>query len=409
MIAAKLKGHARSGEAITQEFIALMRSTFAYYGELNSLFQERLPHHLHQSELIKLLNGDIRSRLFNHAFCERIQESLRTLRRAIIRLEDLRGRERELPDYVNNLETLQGIAERVEALYQKHWEYYRYQNHLTEQALVEFLMEVDRIGYDWDVYLEGFTTARELVGAISGQPVPEGYVPVRIAYERDGAARFAVDSLKVLMDFLDVCYRFIGAVREVDPREQPLGVLQVEIAEPVEVRVAVPAGAEQAYRQFLQYLFLKDMLQREPLLRIVMEAVLKEFRSDYAGPPQGLNALQKELSAKVKALPSDGRFTISDRTFPDDSVQVMHDFFVSLERKDIAHDALLPGAEKGKRSGKVRRAPRSAPARKEPAPAPERAAEPPAAGESAPRPAGASVSREHIRILTDHETAGNPR
>ena len=73
MIAAKLKGHYSAGEAITTEFVGLMRSTFAYYRELNALFQEKLPLSLHQSELIAFLNTEIKPRLFNHAFCDRIQ------------------------------------------------------------------------------------------------------------------------------------------------------------------------------------------------------------------------------------------------------------------------------------------------------------------------------------------------
>ena len=186
MIVAKLKESFHTAESITLEFTGLMRSTFAYYSELQTHFHEQLPEHLHQSQLISLLNADIKPRLFNHSFCERIQESLKALRRAIIRLEDFRAAHPELPEYVNNLETLTKLGERVEALYQKHWEYYRYQSNVTEQELVTFLLEVDRIGYEWDVYLEGFSAAGGLVRAMGGEPPPENTGTLRVATCNDG-------------------------------------------------------------------------------------------------------------------------------------------------------------------------------------------------------------------------------
>ena len=126
MIAAKLKGHFLAGEGVTLEFVAMIRTTFAYYSELNTLFQEKLPASLKQSELNAFLGGEIQPRMFNHAFCERIPESLKSLRRAIVRLEDLRAAHPEIPNYVNNLDCLALVAERLEALYQRHWEFYRY-------------------------------------------------------------------------------------------------------------------------------------------------------------------------------------------------------------------------------------------------------------------------------------------
>jgi len=126
VIATKLKGDFQAGEPVTLEFIGLMRSTFAYYGELNALFREKLPTCLHQSELAALLNTEVRPRLFNHTFCERIQDALKALRRALIRLEDLRRAHPDVPAAVNDLATLGALGERLEALYQKHWEFYRY-------------------------------------------------------------------------------------------------------------------------------------------------------------------------------------------------------------------------------------------------------------------------------------------
>ncbi|MCZ6552238.1 MAG: hypothetical protein O7A67_00420 [SAR324 cluster bacterium] len=411
MIVAKLKESFHTAESITLEFTGLMRSTFAYYSELQAHFHEQLPEHLHQSQLISLLNADIKPRLFNHPFCERIQESLKALRRAIIRLEDFRAAHPELPEYVNNLETLSKLGERVEALYQKHWEYYRYQSNVTEQELVAFLLEVDRIGYEWDVYLEGFSAAGGLVRAMGGEPPPENTGTLRVAYQRAHPAHYAVQTLTSLMDFLRACYRFICAAHDLDAEAQPLTMLQVEIGDPVEMQLAVPQVAAESYRKFLQYLFLKDMLHRETLLKFVMEAILREYRPGGALAPAALQSHQKEISARLKALPPDGRFTISDRTFPDDGVRVMHEFIVALEERSIPHDALIQAGEKGKRSGRVRKSAKAggtfpeSPAPQRPEARPEAGSQPRTGPRPAPRP-GEELSpgeKEHIRILTDKE------
>jgi hypothetical protein len=392
VIVARLRESFLSAEPVTTEFVTLMRTTFAYYGELESQFLAKLPKHLHQSELIALINTEIRPRLFNHHFCERIPEALKSLRRAIVRLEDWRVTHPELPPAVNKLPALQAVAEQVEALYQRHWEYYRYQNNLREDDVVSFLLEVERITYDWDIFLEGFTGAAELLKNLSGRPLPEGAASIRIAYQRGQPTHFAAETLTTLTGFFQACYGFICAVHGLDPAAEPLTLLDVEIGEPVELTLAVPAAAGESFRRLLQYLFLKDMLQREPLLKFVMEAVLRDYGGDGNLNAPALPALQKEIAARLKGLPEDGRFRISDRSFPEDGVQVMHDLFVDLERKEIPHDALLASGEKLKRSAKLRKPAPKAPVQTELAPPPK-----PGAGNVL------DSGTEHIRVLTDRE------
>jgi hypothetical protein len=375
-----------------------MRTTFAYYGELQTQFLAKLPKHLHQSELITLINTEIRPRLFNHHFCERIPEALKSLRRAIVRLEDLRLSRPVPPEPVNRLPALASIAEQVESLYQRHWEYYRYQNNLREEDLVAFLMEVERIAYDWDIFLEGFTGTADLLKTLSGRALPEGSASIRIAYQRAEPAHFAAGTLTALLEFFQACHAFICAVHGADSSAQPLTLLDVEVGEPVEITLAMPELASDSFRRFLQYLFLKDMLQREPLLKFVMEAVLRDYGKGEGPGGAVLQALQKEISARLKNLPEDGRFWISDRTFPDDGVQVMHDLFVELERKDIAHEALLASGDKLKRSARLRKPSPKAPQPAELAPPPK-----PGSAETI------DTSTEHIRVLTDRELAFAPK
>ena len=403
MIFKQLQTQFGAAQAVTKEFVTLLDATFTGYRNIANHLFASLPTHLKQGELLALIDGELKSRLFDQTFCEAVPQALKNLRRAMIRLEDLVAAQPGLPKYVNNLERLAAIAERVEALYQRHWETYRYQAGMSEQDVLEFLLQVFKTGGHWDAYLESFHDKEALVQAMHGRPAPEDMASLRVSYHRDGAAHFSVGTLKDLTNFLESGYRFVCAIYELDPQTQPLSLLHIEVADPVELFLALPAQAESAYRRFLQYLFLKDMLKREALLKFVFEAVEKEHgRAKTLAQPQ-IAAFLKDLTANVKALPSDGRFTISDRTFPNDEVQVLQEFVVTLEQQHIPYDAMV-GTER-KRSAASKATPKAAPA---PATPPATPQPPPHAPTPAPRPDAnhdprhdPTKPRDHIRILTD--------
>jgi hypothetical protein len=400
----ELKSHLALSEPVTREFVALMDATFRYYGETRTRFFEQLPSHLLQSELVSLVNVEIKARLFDERFCEGIQDSLKSLRRAIVRLEDLRAQHPGHPDSANDLTRLAALAERVEALYQRHWEFYRYQSRLTEEELVGFLLEVDQVGYQWDTYLSGFAAVRGLSDALSGQPCPPEMAPLRVTYQREGPQHFSVGTIQALMGFLEAAYRFVCAAGEVDAQAAPLSLLQVDVAHPVAVQLAVPQASAAAYRRFLQYLFLKDMLKREALLKVVFEATTQELGREKPLAPAVLSGFQKELAAALKGLPLDGRFTISDRAFPDDGIRVLQEFTAELDARNIAYDALLRG-DAGK--GRARSAKAKGDGRSDGRPDGKAAADtrpPPAPPRPAPADPGGPLfslnPKEHIAVLT---------
>ena len=341
MILSQIKAHLAASEPSTREFVALMDATFRFYGETRSIFLHKLPQHLLQSELISLINVEIKERLFNDKFCNGIKDAQKAIQRAIIRLENLRKGHPHHPDTVNNLTKLIAVAEEVEALYQKHWEYYRYQGRIGEEELVSFLLEVDRVAYHWDIYLSGFAAVSGLMESLNGQPCPPDMTPLRISYQRDDITHFSVTALSAVMNFLEVGYRFICTAAEIDVETHPLSMLQVEVAEPIELVLSVPGLAAPSYRKFLQYLFLKDMLKRDALLKVVFETVGRELQPTKSLPPALLNRFQKEMTAALKKLPEGGRFTISDRNFPEDAIQVLQEFTENLDGKNIRYDALL--------------------------------------------------------------------
>lgn len=343
MILQQVKEHLGVSEPLTRKFVSLMDATFRYYGETRSLFFEKLPQHLLQSELVSLVNVEIKNRLFDEKFCSGIQDSLRAVQRANIRLEDLRKQYPDHSDAVNNLSRLAALGDRVEALYQKHWEFYRYQNRLTEEDLVRFILEIDQAGYEWDNYSSGFSAIKGLVDNLDGHRLPDGFAPLRISYQRGGVHHFSVSTLRSLLNFLEAGYRFICAVGEIDLETQPLTLVHAEVAEPVQLLFAVPESASSPYRNFLQHLFLKDMLKRDALLKVVFQEVTRDMGREKPLPPATMAGFQREMTAELKKLPQDGRFTISNRTFPDDGIKVLQEFTAALDEKNIRYDTLLRG------------------------------------------------------------------
>jgi hypothetical protein len=404
----QLKAQAARAEPVTREFISLMGGTFRYYAETRNLFFDQLAAHLHQSELISLVNVEVKNRLFRPEFCEGLQEALKALRRAIIRLEDLRAAHPEIPAAVNDLERLAHIAEDVEALYQRHWEFYRYQTHLNEEELVRLLLEVDRIAYAWDGYLAGVTAAQRVAGGLGGRPVPQGHSVLAIHYNQAGPQHFSVATLKALLDFLDCGYRFTGALFGIDAATDPLTVLNVEMTEPVHLHVCLPSQVEEPYRKLLQYLFLKDMLKREALLKFVFDAVEKDFPGARPLSASALSSFQKELAAALKPLPEGARFTFADRTFPGDEMPVLNDLTASLERAHVDIQPLLGSGDKPRRAAKAKleqaatraeqKLAESRAAKQSPLPL---RADPPELDPAVPNP---TLGKSHIHILTEKVT-----
>ena len=348
MITKNLKRFFHTGEPVYQEFSALMNATFKYYADTHSLFFEKLPSHLHQSSLISLVNVDLKNRLFAKSFCEGIQDSLKSLRKVIIRLEDLQKGEPQIPSFVLNLTRLIAIAEQVADLYQRHWEYYRYKDQLKEEEIIWFLMEIDNIGKIWDAFQTSHTSVNNLLASISPPQCPEDRIAISITYQYHSEHPFSVSTLKNLMQFLETSYRFVCTVVSKDFLAQPISMIQVEVKKPVELLFSIPRDIEEPLKNMLQHMFLKDMLKKETLLKFVFESVQKSYGSGKPLTPAALTAFQKELITSIKELPEEAVFTIANRTFPDDGIVVLREFTDVLADKKINYDALLKAIERGK-------------------------------------------------------------
>ncbi|MEE8436302.1 MAG: hypothetical protein V3S64_16065, partial [bacterium] len=239
---------------------------------------------------------------------------------------------------------------------------------------------------------------------LNGQPCPPDMTPLRISYQRDDITHFSVTALSAVMKFLEVGYRFICTAAEIDVEIHPLSMLQVEVAEPIELVLSVPGLAAPSYRKFLQYLFLKDMLKRDALLKVVFEAVGRELQPTKSLPPTLLSRFQKEMTAALKQLPEGGRFTISDRNFPEDAIQVLQEFTEALDGKNIRYDTLL--RREPSRGGKSKTAPKA----KDGAKTEPEGLRPGVIKESGSRPEVPGTlfqqmdEKDHIAVLTERKT-----
>lgn len=348
MIASKLKDSYRAGYPVIQEYVAFMNATFKYYRDTRAALFEGLPTKLHQSDLVNFVNNSLKERLFDPVFCETIQESLRSLRRLSIRLEDLRASEEQSPVFVHHLAELVRLAEAVENLYQQHWEYFRYQDHVAEEEVVSFVLAIGNIERGWERYLAKHAATGELVEALSGIALPDEHSVVSVSYEQENISNFTVERLNSLTNYLAAIYSFVCAVSNVDAEQSPLGILHIEVGKPVQVQLALPKNLEAAYRKMLKHLFLKDMVKRETLLKFVFEEIQKEFSQGKTLSTQVLNGFQKKLAVFLKELPEEGIFRLSEYSFPEDNIRVLQSFTSSLEEKKINYEPLLKAMQAAK-------------------------------------------------------------
>ncbi|MDH5752773.1 MAG: hypothetical protein OEZ59_10210 [Deltaproteobacteria bacterium] len=354
MIIQQLKQNHAIIEPVAAEIVSLMDARFRQYSEIRYRFLDGLPEHLLQSELVSFINVEIKEALFNESFCQGIQEALKALRRAIIRLEDLRATHRDIPSSIVDLKRLSELSEEVEGLYQKHWEYYRYKGRLSEEELVGLLLDIDRIGYHWDMFISRFAGVSDLAKELSMAPLREGIVPLQISYQIPAPDQFSVTMLAQVMDFLQSGYEFVCAVTSVDPKNHQLSLLQIDISSPVLITLGIHQGLAKIFRRFLHYLFLQDMLKRDTLLKIVFEAIGKDAGAEKKLPPAQVTGFIKKLSGHLKNLPENGRFNISGKIFPDDRIQVLQEFTRNLDMQNIKYDALLRDGKSGKSTPRAR-------------------------------------------------------
>ena len=326
---------------IIREFTSLMDSGFRCYEELRTRFFALLPEHWSNGQS-SVLEAEINKHLFNETFCAAIPENLKSLRRLLIRLEDLPPPDAHQQHHqvmlasILNAAELKSLAERLEALLQRHWELHRYGSSQKHQSL-QLLLDAQQISEAWMRYLSAFNAASSTLQALEAPSCPPHTRKLELRHFHP--LPLDAQRLQTLLRFLHASHQFICAVSGAEPL--PLTILCIRAGQPLTLELAIPDHTAQDYLRLLQHLFLKDMLKQDVLLKVVFQSVLKEHQGRSSLSPQQLKALEKSLLTALKELPSEGEFHISGRKFPQDNILVLQELTNFLKERDISFKNLL--------------------------------------------------------------------
>lgn len=337
---------------VTDDLVSLVESSLQPYAALRDVFFKHLAEHIHPPGMQTLLEQRISPQLFAQDFCEQIPLSLRALRRVIIRMEDVQQQSlhsrKDAPPADSPLETLRTLeplirlAERVEALYQRHWEFHRYQERIPLQELLHFVLEVDAIYHAWRTQQGELATLFSLLRAGEGAELAQDEERVQIFYRPPPNMSGSLELPGALLCLVQAAHRFIAAALG-DPEMQSLRLVRLLAGAHTELHIAVQTKLRPVFVQFLQNLFLKDLLKREALIKVLFEVVRREAGSLRMLSPAETTRHHRELLAELKRLPAAGELQIAEQIFPRDRFRVLQSFISRLEAQGIRYAGILEG------------------------------------------------------------------
>ena len=392
-------------------------------------FPRRFSEDAHQAAA--LLEG-LRQTLFEPSHCDGIPAILKQLRRLVLRLEETLAaqesskRESQTPEPRNPgasadktsspfaaAEGLLVLLETREAILQKQWECYRYQEHIDSSTVLELLLELESFERAWEHYEQAATAQLNALQAVQERSLPRGMAALVVRYhaaangpaesgsaannsdvtgaqaadsevassdaarrEPSALERAGLDLTRILAlgQFLQAAYALICAILpstsgeggEDHPAAEgspavghpakgytanalaaPL-LLSMTQGEVIRFKLAVPQPLLENYRRLLWALFLGDLLQREALLPVLLEALAREWGHPQATKDKTVIARLRSLKQAADALPPQGRFEVDDKTFPADALPTVEALVRYFEERQIAYTSLFGNPSKGK-------------------------------------------------------------
>ena len=468
-------------------------------------FPRRFSEDAHQAAA--LLEG-LRQTLFEPSHCDGIPAILKQLRRLVLRLEETltaresSKRESRTPEPRNPgasadktsspfaaAEGLLVLLETREAILQKQWECYRYQEHIASSTVLELLLELESFERAWEHYEQAATAQLNALQAVQERSLPQGMAALVVRYHAaangstgnepagnepaesgsapnnsdatgaqaadsevassDATGAQAADSevassdaarhepaaleragldltrILALGQFLQAAYALIRAIlpstsgeggedhpaAEGSPaaghpaKGYPANALAAPLllsmtqGEVIRFKLAVPQPLLENYRRLLWALFLGDLLQREALLPVLLEALAREWGHPQAAKDKTVIARLRSLKQAADALPPQGRFEVDDKTFPADALPTVEALVRYFEERQIAYTSLFGNPSKGK-------ARRKGGSKARPATAKLSLATPPPASSSATPSAASASTPAAIPTTTSHARCG---
>ncbi len=320
---------------LTQEFVQLLDGTLRYGREVHDAFVLQLAQQPASTSLEALVEGELRPRLFNEVYCTRIQPFLTAIRRALLRLENVDLHE-QAKRSGNDLHALASIGDKVEALFQKYWEYYRYHKTLSHGEVVGLLIEVNALANTWQLYFTGF---RHMATLFQKHSLPENRSCIHIGIQLPQSSPPTTQHVQALLRLVECLHQWIGQAHGQKTLSPPT-LCQMETHPMIAVELGVQPPWHTLCQRVLQHLFLKDVLGQEPLVKVLLETAWCDAHGTKPSPAV-LSKATKQMNQCLKALPTQATFQVDALQFPQDSAKVLKDLLRFLAERNISGDSLL--------------------------------------------------------------------
>jgi hypothetical protein len=326
---------------VSDGFFKLMQQTFGFYTSLCNDFFTNLGGHVESNTLSTYLQTEIRPRLFDSDHCKDIEEIKKQFLSENIKLEQFVEQNHWNKDFINDFKQLKKVSEAIYELLQTHWEFFKYEKTVaSNEAIIAFILEIDRIGIRWDAYLEKYLAISGVLKAAMGETLKESFTSLNLQYHLPEDASFTLEMCTSLIGFLQSSYEFVLKVHDKTNDASGLEITNLNVGNPVYCELLVPSEFVQSFSKFLGYLSV-DVLKRETLVKFVMEIVRLQQGKEI--PKTAIANFQKKIAKALNQLHPEGYFSIG-KDEAEDSVELLSSMCGELDRLKVEYKDLLTGS-----------------------------------------------------------------
>jgi len=326
---------------ISDGFFKLMQQTFGFYTALCNDFFSNLGSLVEANNLSNYLQSEIRPRLFDANHCKKIEQIKKEFLAENIKLEQFVESNGFDQDFINDFSLLKKVTDSIYELLQTHWEFYKYEKSVaSNEAIIAFILEIDRIGIKWDAYLEKYLAISGLLKAAAGEIQKSDYAPLIVQYKLPKEASFTLELCTNLIGFFQAGFEFVLKVHDANPETSKLEVTNLSVGNPIYCELLVPSPYLESFKKFLGYLSV-DVLKRETLVKFVMEIVRLQQGKEIA--KTAIANFQKKIAKQLNQLHPEGYFTI-DEEDAEDSVNLLSSLCDELDRLKVTYNDMLTGS-----------------------------------------------------------------
>ncbi len=326
---------------ISDGFFKLMQKTFGFYTSICNEFFKNLGKNVESNNLGTYLQNEIRPKLFDPKHCKEIESIKKQFLSENIKLEQFVAENHFDVDFINDFSQLKKVSDAIYELLQTHWEFYKYEKSVaSNEAIIAFILEIDRIGIRWDVYLEKYLTVSGVLKSIVGDVQKDGFSQLSVRYHLPKDSSFTLEVCTNLINFFQTSYEFVLKIHDLAEDAPLLEINNLNVGNPIFIELLVPTNFESSFNRFLGYLSV-DVLKRETLVKFVMEIVRLQQGKEI--PKTAITNFQKKIAKMLNQLPEGGYFSINAED-SEDSVKLLSSMCDEMDRLKVEYKDLLTGS-----------------------------------------------------------------